>query len=41
MASYQDGYDAYERGEDFDPSQSPEWKDGWRDAARDDGTLVR
>ena len=33
---YQGGAAAFERGDDFNPNMSKEWKAGWRDAQADE-----
>lgn len=36
LLEYDEGYDAYELGEEFDPKASPSWQEGYFDAQAND-----
>lgn len=36
ILDYDEGYDAYELGTEFDPNQSQDWQNGYFDAQADD-----
>jgi len=36
ILDFDEGYDAYELGEEFDADKPQAWQDGWLEAANDD-----